>query len=139
MRKRRYTAVFILAEITGLSGDRQKLTACVTSQGEHHHKEVVLDLDQKFRLELATNGVTFSRAPDASSVEVGTEVMFILDIEENGGQGRPRKLCASKWGLAETYRRLRYEEAQRIQQEKLDRKSSQTSSISAGFTGFTHI
>jgi hypothetical protein len=49
MRKRKYTAVFILAEITGLSGDRQKLTARVTSQGEHHHKVVVLDLDQKFR------------------------------------------------------------------------------------------
>lgn len=139
MRKRRYTAVFILAEITGLSGDRQKLTACVTSQGEHHHKEVVLDLDQKFKFEHGSNGVVFSRAPDASSVEVGTEVVFIIVTDESDGHDGSEKLHASNWGLAENYRRLRHEEAQRIQQEKLDRKSSQTSSISAGFTGFTHI
>ncbi len=138
MRKRKYTAVFILAEITGLSGDRQKLTARVTSQGEHHHKEVVLDLDQKFRFEITTNGVTFSKTPDASSVEVGTEVVFVISTDESDDQDGLGKLHASNWGLAESYRRLRHEEAQRIQREKLDRKPSQTPPRPC-FGGFTHI
>lgn len=138
MRKRKYTAVFILAEITGLSGDRQKLTARVTSQGEHNHKDVVLDLDQKFRFEITTNGVTFSRAPDASSVEVGTEVVFVIVTDKSDDQDGSGKLHASNWGLAENYRRLRHEEAKMIQREKLDRKSSETPPHPL-FGGFTHI
>jgi hypothetical protein len=110
----------------------------VTSQGEHHHKEVVLDLDQKFRFEITTNGVTFSRTPDASSVEVGTEVVFVIVTDESDDQDGSGKLHASNWGLAEGYRRLRHEEAQRIQKEKLDRKSSETLPHPL-FGGFTHI
>ncbi len=123
----------LLASITGLSGDRRMYEARVMSQGAYFNDPVTLDPDRKYRFERTAQGVDFSKIPDASNIEIGTEVVF-LPIEIEGG-----KIGSTKWGLADSWRMLRSEEARDIQQERLDRKGSPPPFPRSRFSGFMHI